>query len=154
MESIKRPSKNGRKTLEVHIEAAMPCKMVTRKRAWKLREAGASENANPHKKRLWKLTNSQRNVWNLLFQEIMKITSPHAADAVSAYVLHDTKVQHLGQAWKSQWSLSNEICTGTRLQASCGKDSLSSMGTWMKKKGTELGMFFLFDYSCWYTWMT
>ena len=32
------------------MEAAMPCKMETRKRAWKLRETAASENSNPRKK--------------------------------------------------------------------------------------------------------
>ena len=44
-----------------------------------LTETAANENTNPRNKRsipvLWKLTNPQRNVWNLPFQEIMKITS-------------------------------------------------------------------------------
>ena len=41
---------NARKKLEVPMEAAVPCKMVTRKRARKQQETVASENINTHKK--------------------------------------------------------------------------------------------------------
>ena len=42
--------KHARVELEVLMEAAMPCKMETRKRAWRSRETVASENTNPRKK--------------------------------------------------------------------------------------------------------
>ena len=42
--------KNARKKLEVPVEPAVRCKMVTRKRAQKKREAAASDNTNYHKK--------------------------------------------------------------------------------------------------------
>ena len=50
MESVKRPSKNARKKLEIPMEAAVPCKMMTRRRLRKLWETVTSENTNPHKK--------------------------------------------------------------------------------------------------------
>ena len=37
---------------------------------------------------------------------------------------HDTSGPNLGQTSKTQWFLSNEMCTITRLLASCGKDNL------------------------------
>ena len=42
--------KIARKKLEVLMEAAVLCKMATRKRAWKLRETVASANSNLRKK--------------------------------------------------------------------------------------------------------
>ena len=62
MKSFKRPS-NARKKLEVPVEAAVPCNMGTRQRAWKLRDIVASEKTCLRKKTkpaLWKLMNPQR----------------------------------------------------------------------------------------------
>ena len=42
--------KHARKMLEVPLEAALLCKMVSRKLAWKLRETVENENINTHKK--------------------------------------------------------------------------------------------------------
>ena len=47
---MKETIENARKNLEVPVEAAMPCKMVTRKRARKLRKTVASGDTHPHKK--------------------------------------------------------------------------------------------------------
>ena len=43
-------SKNARKNLETPLEAAMPCKMETRKCFKELRETAASRDTHPHKK--------------------------------------------------------------------------------------------------------
>ena len=40
------------------------------------------------------------------------------------YVFHDTSGPNRGQTSKTPWFLSNEICTDTRLLASCGKGNL------------------------------
>ena len=50
MESIRKPSKNARKKLEVLVEAALLCKMGQEKRLGKLWETVASENTYSRKK--------------------------------------------------------------------------------------------------------
>ena len=71
--------KNARKKLETLLEAAMPCKMVRRQRFKELREFLASGDTHPHKKTkcacIVELTNPQGSVWNLLFRDIVRITS-------------------------------------------------------------------------------
>ena len=49
-EECKETIKNAAKKLEVPMEAAMLCKMETRKRAWKLRGTVESEYTDPRKK--------------------------------------------------------------------------------------------------------
>ena len=71
--------KNTRKNLEVSVQLAMICKMETRKRAWKLREIVAGQSTNSYKEIKYacivEAHSPQGNVWNLLFREIMRITS-------------------------------------------------------------------------------
>ena len=87
----KETMKNGRNELEIPMEAAMPCKMVTRKRAWMLRETVARKTLIFERKPcmlvLRKLTNPKGNAWNLLIQEIMRITSQKECDSRIYYNL-------------------------------------------------------------------
>ena len=70
--------KNARKKLETPLEAAMPCKMETRKRSKELRETVASETATHRRKPSmlvpWKLTNLQGSVCICSSTKIMPIT--------------------------------------------------------------------------------
>ena len=75
-----------------------------------------------------------------------------------AYVFHDTSGQHLGQTWKIQWFLLNEICTDIHLRASCGKDNSKKFcwGVGWKKYRIDNAHSFIEnkDCSCRCTWMT
>ena len=59
------------------------------------------------------------------------------------YVFHDTHGQHHGQTLKILWFLSNEICTVSHLEASCGKDSLKKLYSDLDGTSTELGCLFV-----------
>ena len=80
-EEFKEAIKNARKILETHFEAAISCKMETRKRLKEQRKTVASGDTLTHTRKrsmpaVWKLTDLQGSAWNLLFQEITRITSP------------------------------------------------------------------------------
>ena len=65
---------------------------------------------------------------------------PKSECPVFVHTFHDSSGPNHGQTSKTPWYLSNDICTDTRLLASCGKDNLKwSIGTGMRKS-TELGM--------------
>ena len=59
------------------MEAAMPCKMGTRKRKTEPQQTAASRITESNKQKSQKLhaLNPRESVWNLLYQEVMKITS-------------------------------------------------------------------------------
>ena len=65
--------------------------------------------------------------------------------------------QNHGQASKTQWFFSNEICTDIHLPASCGKDNLRKFCWDLAGKKYRTGNVFVFtdnkDCSCRYTWM-
>ena len=46
---------------------------------------------------------------------------------INGYVFRDANGPNLGETFKTQWFMSNGICTETHLLASCGKDSLREL---------------------------
>ena len=88
---------------------------------------------------------------------LLRIPTSECPD-IFGYVFHDTNGPNHGLTLKIQWYLSNDICTDTHLQASCGKDSSKNSYWDLDGKKYTTGNVFLFienkDFSYRCVWMT
>ena len=124
---FKETIKNARKTLGVLVEAALPCKMETRKRAWKLRETVASEDTNSHKKTKYVcIVEAHESTSKLLESALPRKYEDHIAERGFNSLTHCNLVHNIYSHASSDENSGCESCSGSKMGEARENSSVES----------------------------
>ena len=114
MEGSRKPIRTQGRSQRYPTEAAMPCKLRTKRRSATSRttddETTGSNKIQKTQHASWRLMNSREGVWNLLYQKIMKITSHNLVHKIVP--MHQAmKIPDAKAAVDKEWGEAREVAS-------------------------------------------